>query len=112
MPNLVVNQKAVDYLKGMIQQGNVDKEGAWGDNEPTTESENAFLADHTHAEYGNWFLAENTDANADTKERYEFPVGNFKMVFRSGLIAAEQRAGQYKHEEIKAAARMLLDMVG
>lgn len=108
---LVVNQKAVNYIKQMIQEGSVDTEGDWASNQPSTGEENAFLAAHSYSDYGNWFLGENPDESADTKERYEFPVGNFKKVFRSGLIAAEQRAGQYHHEEIKAAARMLLDMV-
>ena len=111
MPNLKVNQRAVNYIRQQIQQGNVNTEGGWEENKPQPAQGDAFLAAHSYAEYGNWFLAENVDANPDTKERYEFPVGNFKQVFRSGLIAAEQRAGQYHHEEIKAAAKMLLDMV-
>ncbi len=109
---LKLNAKAVEYAKQMIQQGRIDTQGDWASNQPTAQSENDFLADNDYDAYGNWFLGENSDANPDTKERYEFPIGNFKKIFRSGLIAAEQRAGQYHHEEIKAAAKELLDMLG
>ncbi len=109
---LKLNNKAVVYAQQLIQQGSVDREGDWASNQPSAQEGNDFLASHSYDEYGKWFLGENTDANPDTKERYEFPYGNFKKIFRSGVIAAEQRAGQYKHEEIEAAAKSLLDMIG
>lgn len=111
---LKLNDDAVAYAEQLIQQGRVDREGDWAENQPTADSENQYLqsTDNNYKEYGKWFLGVNPDANPDTKERYEFPYGNFKKVYRSGLIAAEQRAGQYHHEDIKAAARKLLDMVG
>ncbi len=83
-----LNDKAVAFVQQLIQQGKVDKEGDWSDNQPTADDENAFLDDHTYEEYGNWFLGINPEASPDTKERYEFPFGNFKSVFRNGLIAA------------------------
>ena len=107
-----LNHKAVAFAKNLIQQGNVDREGDWSAHQPTTETENEFLADHSYEEYGNWFLGLNPDADPETKERYSFPYGNFQKVCRAGLIAAEQRAGQFHHGEIKAAVRELLDMIG
>ena len=107
-----LNHKAVDFARQLIEQGKVDRDGDWAAHQPTTESENEFLADHSYQEYGTWFLGVNADADEETKERYEFPYGNFQTVCRAGLIAAEQRAGQYHHEEIKNAARELLDLIG
>lgn len=107
-----LNQKAISYIKSMIQQGKVNQEAEWGTSKPTPETEDAFLDTHSYADYGNWFLGIDPDTNPETKEHYSFPVGDFKQVYRSGLIAAEQRAGQYHHEDIKAAARQLLDMIG
>ena len=109
---LKLNERAFAHAQQLIQNHRVDREGDWATRKPTTESENQFLADHSYEEYGNWFLAENTDADPNTKERYEFPYGNFKTLCRSGLIAAEQRAGQYKHTEIESAAKRLLEMIG
>lgn len=106
-----LNDKAIAYAKSMIQQGNVNRDAEWGVSEPSAEDENAYLASHSYPEYGNWFLGINPDNNPETKEHYSFPIGDFKQIYRSGLIAAEQRAGQYHHEDIKAAARELLDMV-
>lgn len=107
-----LNEKAVRYAESMINSGNIDSEGDWGTNEPTPQSEDEFLASHSFDDYSNWFLGMDPDKSPDTKEHYSFPIGNFKQIFRSGLIAAEQRAGQYHHEDIKAAARKLLDMIG
>lgn len=107
-----LNDKAVAFVQQLIQQGRVDKEGNCSENQPTAEEENAFLDGHSYEEYGNWFLGINTEASPESKERYELPYGNFKRVFRSGLIAAEQRAGQYHHDDIKGAARKLIDMLG
>ncbi len=109
---VVLNQRGLSYATNLIQQGRFDSEGDWASNQPSPADGDAFLKDHSFDEYGNWFLGMNPDANPDTKERYEFPVGNFKKIFRSGVIAAEQRAGQYHHEDIKAAAKQLLDMMG
>ena len=107
-----LNDKAMAFARELIKQGKVDRDGDWSSDQPTTESENEFLADHSYEEYGNWFLGVNPDADPETKERYEFPYGNFQTVCRAGLIAAEQRAGQYHHEEIKKVARELLDLIG
>jgi hypothetical protein len=43
-----------------------------------------------------------------TKGGYEFPYGDFGNVCRSGLLAAEGRADQYKHFDIENAAAELL----
>jgi len=107
-----LNHQAVAFAKNLIKQGKIDRDGDWSAHQPTPETENEFLADHSYEEYGNWFLAINPGANPETKERYEFPYGNFQTVCRAGLIAAEQRAGQYHRTEIKAAVRELLDLIG
>ena len=55
-------------------------------------------------EYGKWHLGIDDSEPDDTKERYKFPYGDFELVHRCGLLAAESRAGQYKHTSIEAAA--------
>ena len=106
-----LNHKAIAFARKLIQKGNVDTSDTWEVHQPTHETENEFLADHSYEEYGNWFLGINADADPETKERYEFPYGNFITVCHAGLVAAEQRAGQYHHQEIKNAARELIDMI-
>src|SRR3990167_407289 len=109
---LVVNDAAFSFAQQLIKQGRVNKDrDNWMANEPTPESEDLFLADHSFDEYGRWFLAIDEAASEDTKDRYEFPIGNFHEIFRSGVLAAEKRAGQYKHEEIEDAAKALLSLI-
>jgi hypothetical protein len=43
--------------------------------------------------------------------RYQFPHGDFKKVHRCAVLAADSRAGQYKHVEIELAAAHLHGML-
>lgn len=110
--NLSLNQAGLDYARRLIKEGKTNADlYNWSENKPTPETENIFLAEHDMNKYGNWFLATVNDTKPDTKEHYEFPFGDFKRLFRSGLIAAKQRAGQFKHSSIENAAGMLLDIL-
>src|SRR3990167_2378714 len=112
MKSLKVNSTSFDFAKQLIRQSKVNKdENNWLVNEPTPESEDLFLADHSFEEYGRWFLAVNEDSDPETKERYEFPIGNFDEIFRSGILTAEKRALQYKHNEVAEAAKALLKLI-
>jgi len=110
--NLLFHRDAFEYAKELIRQGRVNcSQGSWTVDQPTPDSENAFLKNHKIDEYGKWFLGTKQETNANTKEHYEFPIGNFNMLFRSGVIAAKQRAAQFKHTEIENAAAELLQMM-
>ncbi len=110
---LSLNVAAVEYAKKLIQEGKVNTgQNNWSVCQPTTDSENAFLSDNTVELYSKWFLATVDGTSPETKEHYEFPYGDFSVVYRSGLIAAKQRAAQFKHTEIEQAASMLLDLIG
>lgn len=112
MKKLVVNQAAFNYAKELIQRGQVNTAvDNWMDHCPDAESENKYLAGHSFAEYGLWFLALDKDANDDTKDKYEFPVGDFQQIYRSGVIAAEKRAAQFGHAEVERAAKDLLALI-
>ena len=108
--NLSLNQVGVNYAHQLIEKGRVNTgRNNWAKNKPTFESENMFLSDHDMNEYGQWFLAIVDDTNLNVKNHYEFPFGDFKKIFRSALIAAKQRASQFKHVNIERAAGILLD---
>ena len=49
--------------------------------------------------------------NKDSKEHYKFPYGDFEKVHRCAVLSAESRAGQYNHEDVKAAAAHLHGML-
>ena len=110
--NLKLNVEAVAHARKLILEGKVEKETSWAEGNPDVHAQNRYLDDHSFQEYSHWFFGLNEDTAADVKEHYEFPYGNFEKVFRSGLIAVKQRAGQFGHTEIEQAAGMLLDMIG
>jgi hypothetical protein len=110
--DLAFHKEAFEYAKKQIKQGNVNcDEHNWAENQPTPQSEDIYLADHSVYDYGQWFLGTKADTPKDAKEHFEFPIGNFNKVYRSGIIAAKHRAAQFKHHEIEEAAAELLDLI-
>lgn len=110
--DLKLNKEALEHAKKLIEQGKINlSEGTWTEDKPSPSEGDEYLEDHNYNQYGQWFLGIAEDTNADTKEHYEFPIGNFEEVYRSGIIAAKQRAAQWKHKEIEKAADQLLDMI-
>ncbi len=110
-----VNTQAVEFARRLIREGKVirDEHSDWHEQAPTREDGNKFLENHSWDDYANWHLGINPGDNSDTKRYYEFPFGNgdFTKVVRSGLVAAEDRAGQYGHSDIEKAAKSLLSEI-
>lgn len=108
MTTYQVNTAGVRNAERLINQGDVDADGAWQDAQPSADDENSFIESSGYDAYGEWHLAVNPDAGEDTKSRYAFPFGDFKKLYRDGLTSAKQRAAQYDHDEIADAADRLL----
>jgi hypothetical protein len=106
-----VNDDAVKKAKSLIRDGKVNMDSDWSDAQPSADEENKFRFNHSWKEYGEWFLAIDTEASEETKDRYNFPYGDFKQLHRDGLIAAKQRAAQNDHTAIEKAAGDLLKLV-
>jgi hypothetical protein len=108
-----LHQSAFDYSKELIRKGRVkvDERDDWSEHQPSAESENKFIMDHGYEEFGKWFLGIDDKEPAQTKARYKFPVGDFKLIHLCGVLAAESRAGQYKHADIERAAAHLHGMI-
>ena len=62
-------------------------------------------------EYEKWYLGWDTDEKKDIKGRYKFPYSDFAKAHRCGILAAENRAGQYKYNDIETAAAHLHGMI-
>jgi hypothetical protein len=108
-----LNRKAFAYAKELIKHGHVvrDERDAWSEHQPSAQQENEFIREHGFGEYAKWYLGLNHEKPETTKGRYEFPYGDFTDVHRCGVLAAESRAGQYKHFDIEAAAAQLHGMI-
>jgi hypothetical protein len=102
------NSKGRSHASSLIAEGKVDKTSSWSFD---AEDGNKILGTDNWSEYALWFLGEDTSADEKTKERYRYPYGKDGKVYRSGLIAIRQRAGQEGATEIYDAAGELLKKI-
>ena len=63
---------------------------------------------HSGSDRGGAHLALTEGAAEETKARYGFVFGDFRRVYRMGLIACRFRAAEWDHKEIELAAHDLL----
>ena len=108
MASYAVNPRAVDRAKRLIGSRQYVLRSSWGDVQPGADEENAYLKSHTWEEYGDWHLGLTEGATDETKARYAFVFGDFRRLHRSGLIACQYRAAEWRHKEIELAAHDLL----
>ncbi|WP_194397828.1 hypothetical protein [Microbacterium atlanticum] len=108
-----LNQPALRHARALIRDGKVvrDERDAWSGAAPSAEEENAFIDKAGWTEYSHWHLGIDRSENHETKKAYSFPFGDFVKVHRSGVIAAESRAGQHDHDEIRDALKSLLQLI-
>jgi hypothetical protein len=108
MASYSLNEAAVAKARRLIDARQYVLRSKWGDAQPDADAENAFLKSHTWEEYGEWHLGLTDGAPDDTKARYAFVYGDFRRLHRSGLIACQYRAAEWKHKKIELAAHELL----
>lgn len=106
-----LNREAVKHAKSLIRDNKVVKNSDWSERQPSPDVENKFLDKHDWDEYAQWHLGLDEDENEETKGHYGFPYGDFKKVYRDGVIAAKQRAAQNDYSDIENAADELLQMI-
>jgi hypothetical protein len=80
----------------------------WGEAQPRAADENRFLKTHSWDEFAEWHLGLTDDAEDETKARYAFVYGDLRRVHRTGLIACQYRAAEWRHKEVELAAHRLL----
>lgn len=110
---LKLNRSGFEYAKELIAEGKFvpDVRDAWSEDQPSADKENKFIEEHGFRSYGKWHLGIDDDEPEGTKAHYKFPYGDFQRVHRCALLAAESRAGQYKHKDIEVAATDLHGMI-
>ena len=106
-----VNARAIVNARRLIEARQYVLDSDWGEVQPRADDENAFLKGHSWDEYAEWHLAINDDATDETKSRYAFVYGDFRRVHRTGLIACQYRAAEWRHKEIELAAHKLLQLL-
>ena len=108
MASYSVNEQAVAQARRLIDARQYVLRSTWGDVQPSTDDENAFLESHSWDDYAGWHLALTDGATDGTKARYGFVYGDFRRVHRSALIACQFRAAEWRHKDIELAAHHLL----
>jgi hypothetical protein len=89
----------------------LDERDDWSEHQPSARDENRFIEEHGIDVYARWHLGIDESQPASNKSRYRFPYGDFVSVHRCGVLAAQSRAGQYKHPKIQRAAANLHGML-
>ena len=108
MASYSVNKRAVARARELIDSHQYVLESTWGDVQPSAEDENAYLESHSWDDYAEWFLGLTEGATDETKARYGFVYGDFRRLHRSGLIACQYRAAEWRHKDVELAAPNLL----
>jgi hypothetical protein len=108
-----LNRTAYEHAQGLIKDGHVvlDERDDWSEHQPSAEQENRFIEEHGIDEFAKWYLGIDDSQGEGTKGRHKFPYGDFQNVHRCGVLSAETRASQYKHDDIAKAAAHLQGML-
>jgi hypothetical protein len=103
-----VNRAAVARARKLIDAHQYVLDSEWGEVQPRAGDENAYLESHSWNDYAEWFLGLTEGATDETKSRYAFVYGDFRRLHRSGLIACQYRAAEWRHKDVELAAHDLL----
>ena len=106
-----VNKSAVAKARRLIESRQYVLDSDWGDAQPKAEDENAFLESHSWEEYAEWHLGLTDGATDETKARYAFVYGDLRRLHRTGLIACQYRAAEWRHKEVELPAHELLQLL-
>ena len=108
MASYSVNDAGVAQARRLIDARQYVLRSDWGDVQPSADDENAYLESHSWEDYAAWHLGLTDGATDGTKARYGFVYGDLRRVHRSGVIACQYRAAEWRHKEIELAAHDLL----
>ena len=108
MASYTVNDAAVARARALIAKKQYVLDSDWGDAQPSTDDDNAYLERHSWEEYAAWHLGLTEGANDETKARHAFVFGDYRRVHRTGLIACVYRASEWRHKAVELAAHDLL----
>jgi len=98
------------FARSLIADGKVDKTASWSF---SAEDGDKLLGPggDDWANFGKHHLGINPDGAEKTKDRYRYPVAKAGTLYRAGLTAAKQRAGQQNDTAIEDAAGALIDEI-
>jgi hypothetical protein len=108
-----LNRTAFAHARELIKAGKVERDvrDDWSEHAPSTDQENAFIDKHGFVSFAEWHLGRDDEKSDGTKGSVSFPFGDFSKVHRCAVISLESRAAQYGHDDIRDAAKKLLELM-
>jgi hypothetical protein len=108
-----LNRKALEHARSLLKKGKVERDirDDWSEHAPSADDENSFIEKHGFAEFSKWHLGVDDVKSDGTKGSLTFPFGDLKKVHRCAIISLESRAAQHGHEDIRKAAKDLLEEI-
>jgi hypothetical protein len=108
-----LHRAGYEHARSLVEAGKavLDERDDWSEHQPSADDENRFIEEHGYTVYGKWHLGVDDERPRDTKGHWKFPYGDFEAVHRCGVLAAESRAAQNDHADIKSAAAHLHGML-
>ncbi len=103
-----LNPIAVEKAKQLLDDGQFRISTPWREVRPSNEVEERYFHQLGAQEFGEWYLAVDPDAPEGSRARYQYPIGDFNAVHRSGLVAAKDLAAKYQQSDIEEAADDIL----
>jgi hypothetical protein len=82
------NENGFTFAAELIKKGNfiADHKGAWTEHRPSADEENEFIRLHGFAAYAKWHLGLDSRFPENTKRRYKFPYGDFKLFIGAACL--------------------------
>lgn len=111
MASYTVNPRAIARARELIDSRQYVLDSDWGEVQPAADDENRYLDSHSWDEYADWHLGLTDGARDETKARHAFVYGDFRRVHRSGIIACQYRAAEWRHKAVELAAHDLLQRI-
>ena len=111
MASYTLNTAAMARARRLIDARQYVLDSDWGESQPSADQENRYLESHSWDQYAEWHLGLTDGATDETKSRYAFVYGDFRRVHRTGLIACQYRAAEWRHKAIELAAHELLQLL-
>jgi hypothetical protein len=110
---ITLNRPALEHAEKLIDRGDVvrDERDDWSEHQLSTDAENRIIDKEGWDAFAEWHLGVDKQESDDTKERFSFPMGDYKKVHRCAIISLESRAAQHDHDEIAKAAKRLLERI-
>jgi capsid assembly protease len=101
------------HLRSLIEGGHYNASAAWSFS--ADDGNHLLGAGDDWGRYGNAHLGEDRSEKKTSKGRWKYPAakgsGGTETVYRSGLIAAKQRAAQQGDSAVESAANSLIELI-